>query len=305
MKIDHKTGFFIIKKTMQDKNFTTLIVSGFVLLNIFKSRGFLLTFALSLILIVLDIGLIFKPALVGSHLPSYLIIFNLSLICLSFFQWTLNPMESLKPAIWDLLKKAKASLKEIRDNLPQESSEQKKLSNHKALFYLVTGSALQEILANYASLILVKLFLLNLSLIFILVNFTYATIYYRTAHILPGSFSNLKTLLDALYFSLTTMVTIGYGDVCPVSAWAKIVVITQVIISLLLLTFTIISFSTIFLPRMESSLKRIKEELNSSLKELRDDKELLPDEVIEEFSTKLKPFLIDELLVINSRLSGK
>ena len=42
--------------------------------------------------------------------------------------------------------------------------------------------------------------------------------------------------LDSLYFSLITQATIGYGDIVPRSKRAKIIVITQVLFSFLIIS---------------------------------------------------------------------
>ncbi|WP_328338538.1 potassium channel family protein [Micromonospora sp. NBC_00421] len=45
-------------------------------------------------------------------------------------------------------------------------------------------------------------------------------------------FSGLRTRLDALYFALTTLTTIGYGDVHPQGQLAKAIVCVQMVFSI-------------------------------------------------------------------------
>ncbi|QDY07312.1 two pore domain potassium channel family protein [Micromonospora sp. HM134] len=48
----------------------------------------------------------------------------------------------------------------------------------------------------------------------------------------PEQFSGLRTRLDALYFALATLTTIGYGDVHPEGQLAKAVVCVQMLFSI-------------------------------------------------------------------------
>lgn len=56
----------------------------------------------------------------------------------------------------------------------------------------------------------------------------FAEWYYRLAHV-PGRFVGLGSKTDALYFSLTTAATVGFGDIHAVSQGAKIVVMFQIV----------------------------------------------------------------------------
>lgn len=46
----------------------------------------------------------------------------------------------------------------------------------------------------------------------------------------PHSFSEVLTKWDSVYFTITTLATVGYGDIHPVSQKARIWVIAQIII---------------------------------------------------------------------------
>ncbi|MFF5234781.1 potassium channel family protein [Dactylosporangium sp. NPDC000521] len=47
-----------------------------------------------------------------------------------------------------------------------------------------------------------------------------------------GQFTGLATRTDALYFTLSTLATVGYGDVHPVGQAARIAVIVQIVFNL-------------------------------------------------------------------------
>jgi Ion channel len=49
----------------------------------------------------------------------------------------------------------------------------------------------------------------------------------------PDAFSANLNLGDALYFSIVTMTTTGYGDISPKSGWAKFAVSVQILFGFL------------------------------------------------------------------------
>lgn len=48
-------------------------------------------------------------------------------------------------------------------------------------------------------------------------------------------FGRHQTLLSPLYFSIVTITTLGYGDVVPVSGWAQVMVMSEVIVGYVML----------------------------------------------------------------------
>jgi hypothetical protein len=51
-----------------------------------------------------------------------------------------------------------------------------------------------------------------------------------------GQFHGLNTKIDALYFTVITLSTVGYGDVAPAGQEARVVVMLQIVYSLVFLT---------------------------------------------------------------------
>lgn len=52
----------------------------------------------------------------------------------------------------------------------------------------------------------------------------------------PGQFTGLETRTDALYFTIVTMATIGYGDIHPTGQVARILVMVAILFPVIFLT---------------------------------------------------------------------
>ena len=63
----------------------------------------------------------------------------------------------------------------------------------------------------------------------------FASAYYVMARGTPGSLSQHLTRTDALYFTVTTFTTVGFGDITATSQTARLVVTVQMILDLLVL----------------------------------------------------------------------
>ncbi|CAM5569911.1 hypothetical protein SALBM135S_00447 [Streptomyces alboniger] len=51
-----------------------------------------------------------------------------------------------------------------------------------------------------------------------------------------GEFAGLSTRLDALYFTIVTLATVGYGDISPTGQTARLVTLLQIVYSFVFLT---------------------------------------------------------------------
>lgn len=69
---------------------------------------------------------------------------------------------------------------------------------------------------------------IHLLLAFELVLLVFALIYYVMYTRDPTQFEGMRTRLDALYFSVVTTATVGYGDVHAISQTARAVVTAQI-----------------------------------------------------------------------------
>jgi voltage-gated potassium channel len=63
----------------------------------------------------------------------------------------------------------------------------------------------------------------------------FASAYFVMERASPGSFSHSLTRTDALYFTVTTFTTVGYGDITATSQTARLVVTAQMLLDLLAL----------------------------------------------------------------------
>lgn len=62
----------------------------------------------------------------------------------------------------------------------------------------------------------------------------FATTHYLINELNPGSYTQPMTRLDALYYTVTTFATVGYGDISPVSQPARVAALVQMVCGLLL-----------------------------------------------------------------------
>ena len=62
----------------------------------------------------------------------------------------------------------------------------------------------------------------------------FSTTHYLINGLDPGSYSEPMTRFDALYFTMTTFATVGFGDITPVSVPARFVTLLQMIGGLIL-----------------------------------------------------------------------
>jgi voltage-gated potassium channel len=67
----------------------------------------------------------------------------------------------------------------------------------------------------------------------------YASTYAGIESAVPGSFSQSLDKSAALYFTVVTLGTVGYGDIAPVSTGARLVVSSQVMLDLVLIAVVV------------------------------------------------------------------
>lgn len=95
---------------------------------------------------------------------------------------------------------------------------------------LVTGQVRRQLTAPPGGAEIRSLIRLVVALVAGLLVFALAD--YVVANSRPGQFVGLDTRVDALYFALTTLTTVGYGDVHAQGQIARILVCVQMVFSI-------------------------------------------------------------------------
>jgi voltage-gated potassium channel len=71
----------------------------------------------------------------------------------------------------------------------------------------------------------------------------------RSVAALPGQFADLHSRTDALYFNVSTLATVGYGDVHPAGQLARAAVTLQIVFNLIFLGAAITLITGVFRTR--------------------------------------------------------
>ncbi|MFG2683463.1 potassium channel family protein [Streptomyces sp. NPDC048392] len=82
-----------------------------------------------------------------------------------------------------------------------------------------------------------------ISLLIVLSVHVFSAAYYALAK-QPGEFSGLRTRVDALYFTVVTLATVGYGDITPRGQAARVVTVLQITYSFVFLTAAATALTT-------------------------------------------------------------
>src|SRR5262245_49591075 len=101
------------------------------------------------------------------------------------------------------------------------------------LFFLaLVGWHIRSIVdADHPVMRAIEVVALALSLAIFVFAFTYLTLSQQA----PGSFSEDLSRIDSLYYTVSTLSTVGFGDVLPVSDAARILAIVQMLFDLALI----------------------------------------------------------------------
>lgn len=75
----------------------------------------------------------------------------------------------------------------------------------------------------------------GLLLLVCIVGVVFALFYYRLQQLHPDQFVGLETRTDALYYTLVTLGTVGFGDVHAVGQAARVVTMVQIVFDLVVL----------------------------------------------------------------------
>jgi voltage-gated potassium channel len=87
---------------------------------------------------------------------------------------------------------------------------------------------------------------------FPIVLLLFSTTYFVMGEHAAGTFTQPMTRIDALYFTVTTFSTVGFGDITAVSESARVVTIVQMLVDLVLLGLVV----NVFLDSVRTGLAR-------------------------------------------------
>lgn len=87
--------------------------------------------------------------------------------------------------------------------------------------------------AHYLELTPIWRILLDVTAAYVLAAFCFSVLYVYLARHDANAFSSELNLGNALYFSIVSMTTTGYGDISPKSGWAKFLVCVQILFGVL------------------------------------------------------------------------
>lgn len=74
-----------------------------------------------------------------------------------------------------------------------------------------------------------------LAVIFVLFVAVFAKIYHMLSLAYPASFTEALDFFSSVYFSLTVLATVGFGDITPVTQTARLITMIQIVLDLILL----------------------------------------------------------------------
>lgn len=114
------------------------------------------------------------------------------------------------------------------------------------LGWAITGQVRRQLAmdagANLQSLVM----LLELVVVF------FAAAYFLLELSSPGQIADLKTRTDSLYFTLSTLTTVGFGDVHAVGQLARVLVIIQMIFDVVFVAAIVATVRLLFRSRLAS-----------------------------------------------------
>ncbi|MET8777830.1 potassium channel family protein [Nocardia sp. NPDC004654] len=84
----------------------------------------------------------------------------------------------------------------------------------------------------------------------------FALYYYRLAVHYPGQFEGLETRTDALYYTIVTLGTVGYGDIHATGQAARIATMVQIVFDLVVIGSLLAIVSTGITHRLEVAARR-------------------------------------------------
>lgn len=94
----------------------------------------------------------------------------------------------------------------------------------------------------------------------VMIALSYGAIYYAMSSYNPHSFSTPLSIIDSIYFSVITAATVGFGDISPTTALAKVVFVSEICTSfvfvIIVLQTVMIAWQKLNFPEDDRTLER-------------------------------------------------
>lgn len=109
--------------------------------------------------------------------------------------------------------------------------------------------------------------------VYLLVGATFAMVYTVIETLVPGSFymdtvvnpDGVLGTLDFIYLSFTTLTSLGYGDICPVTPQARMLTVFEAIVGVMYLAVIIGRFVGIYAPQSSTFEPSAEKDSNSHI----------------------------------------
>ncbi|MFE9787384.1 potassium channel family protein [Nocardia salmonicida] len=99
----------------------------------------------------------------------------------------------------------------------------------------------------------------GLLLLVCVVGVVFALFYFRLQQLHPDQFVGLETRTDALYYTLVTLGTVGFGDVHAVGQAARIATMVQIVFDLVVLGTLLTIITTSVTARVQAATRAARE----------------------------------------------
>jgi len=202
-----------------------------------------------------------------------LMVVGMLLWLIIIFSWTLDPMIDYKIRVRKIRHWGKRLLKylsgEFRDIEARHHTEA------YAWGKLAYFEELKSEVAGFSKTDLLRKFLGRFFSTFMILIFGYAFIFFGLQKITENSFISsaqqaglaaFGSIADFIYYSAITIATVGYGDIYPVHAFARVFVIAEVLSGALLVIFLVSSFTAISISltaeRQQALIGEIEKEIS-------------------------------------------
>ncbi|MBA4856688.1 potassium channel family protein [Nocardia farcinica] len=93
-------------------------------------------------------------------------------------------------------------------------------------------------------------------LVLVVVIVFFALFYYRLEVHDPGQFAGLETRTDALYYTIVTLGTVGFGDIHAVGQAARVAVMVQIVFDLVVIGTLLAVMTTTIMRRLDADRPR-------------------------------------------------